>query len=459
MLREQLARFPSSAEGRKLLGTTLWSVVGEALARGLMLVSLVLVARILGQTGYGEFGLIRTTIMVFASFGGLGLGLTANRFVAQYRDRDKPYSGQIIGASYALAAVSGLLTGIVVFAGAGYLAIRVGGSPALESGLQLASAVLVLSAINGAQVGMLQGLHAYRELAFANLTQGAIGLALMIAGAHWFGLNGALGGFLLQACVGLAFYHRFIRRETARYGIPLAWSGFGRVAPVFWSFSVPVMLMSLAVAPFKWICEALLARNFGFQELGVFHASLTIANVLITAASSLHAPLVSLSASSAGTAAAARGQYLNLYGSWYLFLVLAVPVAVYPRLASLPFGGAFDTPEFCAVTLLLVLYCGMMLYYQGIMRMMALHGSMWFGFATNLFEGVSLVASFFLLRSWGVLGLGLAYVISYVVRIAISVPYLLSRDIIPRVLMRDRYFAGSLAALTVLVVVRIAGVL
>ncbi|MBK7250111.1 MAG: oligosaccharide flippase family protein [Gammaproteobacteria bacterium] len=424
-----------------------------------MLLSLVLVARIIGRAGYGEFGLIRTTIMMFVSFGGLGLGLTANRFVAQYRHRDKPHSGEIITTSYALAAVSGLLTGVAVFAGARYLAIRVGGSPALESGLRLASAVLVLSAVNGAQTGMLQGLHAYRELAIASLMQGAIGVLLMIAGARWFGLNGALGGLLLQTCSATAVSHYFIRREAVRQGIPLTWNGFARMAPVFWRFSVPVMLMGLAVAPFKWVSETLLARSFGFQTLGVFHASMTVANVLIAAASSLHAPLVSLSASAYGSASSARSQYLNLYGSWYLFLVLAVPLAAFPRLASLPFGGDFVSPDFYAVTLLLILYCGMMLYYQGIMRMMALHGSMWFGFATNLLEGASLVASFLLLKNWGALGLGVAYVVSYVVRIAASLPYLLSRGIIPRELMLDRYFAGTLAVLATLVVVRLAGVL
>ena len=59
-----------SGAARRLVGGTIWSATGEALARGSMLLSLILAARILGSAGYGELGLLRTTVATFTTLGG-----------------------------------------------------------------------------------------------------------------------------------------------------------------------------------------------------------------------------------------------------------------------------------------------------------------------------------------------------------------------------------------------------
>src|SRR5690606_9151351 len=135
----------------RLLKTTFWSAVGEGASKGLLLVATVLLARILGSEDYGQFGLVRTTINMFAVVGGLGLGLTANRYVAQFRDTDKAFSGQIIGSSYLVAACTGTLAGAAMFVGADPLASKVLGEPGIAEGLKVAALLLMLLALSGAQ--------------------------------------------------------------------------------------------------------------------------------------------------------------------------------------------------------------------------------------------------------------------------------------------------------------------
>jgi O-antigen/teichoic acid export membrane protein len=441
----------SSALGKRLITTAFWSAVGEALSRGLLLVSLVIVARILGSEGYGQFGLLRTTISMFAMVGGLGLGFTANRFVARFRDTDKEYSGQIIGSSYVVAAGFGSLVALAVFLGAETLAREALGAPELQTGLQIAAALLLLNSIAGAQSGILQGLENYRLLALGGLAQGIVGIVAFSAGAHYFGIEGALYAFLVYTAVGVATYDALIRHEVRRQGIVISYFEFARFRPLFWAFSVPAALMGVAVAPFKWLSETLLAKGSGFEQLGVFHASMTIANVFLALVSTLNSPLISVTSNLQATSGGSRMQYLNLYGSWFVFLVLATPIVLMPWLPSLVFGADFATREFHDVSLLLVLYCGLLVYYQGIMRMVALHGSLWFGLITNLCEGAALLLSFYLMRDQGVLGLAFAYICSYVVRIIVSTPFLLGRGIIMPRLLFDRYFLFSLAALCALV--------
>jgi hypothetical protein len=99
------------------------------------------------------------------------------------------------------------------------------------------------------------------------------------------------------------------------------------------------------------------------------------------------------------------------------------------------------------------------MYYQGLLRLIATRGSMWFALATNLVEGAALIGAFALLGRRGALGLGAAYVASYVVRIAVTIPVLARGDVVPRQLLWDRGFLLSLTALAALVAFQLRGAL
>jgi len=98
-LRPALDRIESSPIGYRLARGVFWSMAGAVISRSLMLAATVLVARMLGKTGFGELGMIRTTVGMFGVFAGFGLGLTATKHVAEFRRSDPDRAGRIIGLS------------------------------------------------------------------------------------------------------------------------------------------------------------------------------------------------------------------------------------------------------------------------------------------------------------------------------------------------------------------------
>src|SRR5262245_30902117 len=94
----RLSALRGSPTARQFVHAAAWSAAGEALSRGLLLLALVAAARALGADAYGQLGIVRSTINLFATIGGMGLGLMANRYVAEHRDSNREFSGQIIGA-------------------------------------------------------------------------------------------------------------------------------------------------------------------------------------------------------------------------------------------------------------------------------------------------------------------------------------------------------------------------
>ncbi len=88
-------RFRASPLSVRLARGVFWSLVGAVISRGLGVVSAIIVARLVGITAFGEFTIIQSTVGLFGTFAGLGLGITATKYVAELRETDRIRCGRV----------------------------------------------------------------------------------------------------------------------------------------------------------------------------------------------------------------------------------------------------------------------------------------------------------------------------------------------------------------------------
>jgi hypothetical protein len=81
-LHRHLTRIETSEIGSRLASGVFWSVGGTLISRGLRLCAAILVARMLGRTGYGELGMIQSIVGMFGVVAGFGLGVAVGAVVA-----------------------------------------------------------------------------------------------------------------------------------------------------------------------------------------------------------------------------------------------------------------------------------------------------------------------------------------------------------------------------------------
>ena len=93
----------------------LWSMTATVVCQALSLVASLVTARLLGKLGLGEFGMVISTAGTFGLLAGLGLGLTATKYLAELRLTDPKRAGRILSLAYQTAFVSGSLVGLVFF--------------------------------------------------------------------------------------------------------------------------------------------------------------------------------------------------------------------------------------------------------------------------------------------------------------------------------------------------------
>lgn len=273
-LRPVWHRIEASPLGYRLARGTFWSLSGMLVSRSLMLVAAVVVARLLGKTGYGEFGMIQSTVNMFGVFAGFGLGLTATKHVAEYRQNDPVRAGRIIGLSSLFTLFTGglLALGLLIFAPC--VAQYALNAPHLSGVLRIGSLILFVSALNGAQTGALSGFEAFKTVARVNLLVGFASLPMLLLGAWLGGLAGAVWALAINLLFSWALNHLALRKESRRHGVPFTLRDCVQEWPILWKFSLPVLLCGLVYIPLVWLCNAILVNQpGGYAELGVYNAS------------------------------------------------------------------------------------------------------------------------------------------------------------------------------------------
>ena len=270
VLRPGWERLKNSPLGYRLAKGAFWSLAGTVISRGLALVSLVLVARMLGKEGFGQLGVIQNTVGMFGVFAGFGMGLTATKHVAEYCMTDPQRAGRIIVFTELVTLGASLLVLAILACSARFLAQHTLAAPQLAPLLLLGSLLLPFGALNGVQTGSLSGLEAFKTIARVNLFSGLLSFPLIVCGAYAGGITGAVIGLVAAQVANCVMSHLALRREAGRFGIDFQLAGCARDRRVLWDFSLPAVIGNSVAWGANWGCAAILVNQAsGYAQMGL----------------------------------------------------------------------------------------------------------------------------------------------------------------------------------------------
>lgn len=269
-----IRRIQTSPLAYRLASGSFWVLTGTALSRGLMLLSYVFVARMLRKEVFGEFGIVQSTVGMFGIFAGLGLGMTATKYIAEFRKTDPAKAGRILTLTVIVVFVSGSAAAVVYWILAPWLAQHTLAAAHLAGVLRLGTLFMLLSALNGVQLGALSGFEAFRSIARISLLAGLATFPLIVLGTWAWDLSGAILGLIAGQGVMLVLFAIDLRSEIQRAGMSLVPAGCMREWRTLCGFSLPVFLSGVMVVPVTWACCVLLVNQpGGYAENGIFTAA------------------------------------------------------------------------------------------------------------------------------------------------------------------------------------------
>jgi O-antigen/teichoic acid export membrane protein len=339
-------RIETSPLGYRLAKGAFWSLAGSLISRGLGLLSAILVGRMLGKQEYGELGIIQNTIGMFGTLAGFGMGLTANKYVAEFKRTNPARAGRIIALASATAWISSGIMAVALLVCAPWLAAKTLAAPHLSGLLQIGGLLLLLSGVNGAQIGALSGFEAFKRIAHINLISGLLTFPLMVIGAWKWGVTGAVWGLIGSQVANCLMSFLALRVEAARHQIALRYVGCISDMGLFWSFSLPAVLVGVLNSVVSWGAGALVVNQLGgYGDMGIFNAASRVKSIPEAVLGMLVAPIIPMLSEAFG-----KSDHSSYQKTLRMFLLMStlviVPVslvqAAAPELTLLPFGGEYQ---------------------------------------------------------------------------------------------------------------------
>ena len=282
-LRSQVLLAVRSEFGRN----TIWVTAVSAIERIFAVVQTVVIARLLGITEYGIYGLLFGTIGFVASVLGLQMGLTATVYVARYRAAEKSKAAAVMAITrrFGWAVAILFVAGAIPFSET--LSRVLLGSGNYQMPLVLSAIFVGATIVSGVQDGIAQGFEIFRALAKLKIAVAILTLLSMYPMASNFGLVGVLLAVLVGLAVKYTLLNRLISQTRNDANIPKSGSGVSFRVLVA-GFALPSMVVSLGVGFITWLGMYMLSRqSSGFEQVAFVSTGLQWRGPMLLLAASL----------------------------------------------------------------------------------------------------------------------------------------------------------------------------
>lgn len=416
---------------KKIIRGSFWSLLGTSISKGLLLLSSVIIARILGPEVYGEAGIIRSTVNMFTAFAGMGLGLTATKYIAEHKKSNMYKVLKIITLSNTIAFLSGLIFSVIIIIFSSKIAIQIN-APHLVNEIKIGALMLFFNSLNGVQNGILVGFEDFKSIAKNNLWSGIFSFIVQIIATYIWGLTGAILGFGSNFLIlWILNKYSISRIIDSRNKIKIWDKSLLTEVSILWKFSLPAVLSGIMVGPITWVCNSILVNQAnGYTQMALFDVAnqwrMTIL-FIPGALSQIILPMLSSSLSN-------RDNYkiiflknlkLNILISSGMFLL----IWVFSSLISDFYGNGFQNVQ---IPLIIMALSTVLVAINNVVgQVIASQGKMWLGFILNLvWAMILIIASYIMLYIYklGATGLAISYFISYfihsILQLLIAMKYL-----------------------------------
>jgi O-antigen/teichoic acid export membrane protein len=339
----------NNAEILLLAKNVAWSSTGVVLAQVVTLLSYMLLARYIGKEPFGQFTIIQSTANAVSTFAGLGLAVTATKYIAELRLRDPVRAGSTFTL---IAMITVLWTGllaVVIWIAAPQIATEVLKRSELVSAVRIGSILLFFTTLMNVQNGALAGFESFDAAAKTSMLRGFLILPFLLLGAAMGGVSGAVLGFAMASAVTCTINQGLLWRRCKIHSMVLSLRGGLKEIRFLAVFSIPALLTNIVPAPCLALAQTLLIRQpGGYGSLAVFTAAFQLRTGIVLLPALLSQPLVPMLARSSGSPLSSRRGLMR--ATCVATLAVSVPLAgivcCFPKYLMLAYGRSFagNTP-------------------------------------------------------------------------------------------------------------------
>lgn len=409
----------SSTLLKRIMNAFVFGIGGAVGSRALFMLSGIIISRVLGKEHYGQFSMINSTVTLFVTFSGIGIGATLTRYVALYRNQTDKL-GNIVGTLSRFVELISILMSAILFLNSSKLSFWVSGNGLLTNYFRITSLIIFISTLASLQQSILLGMEKYKKSAKIELIR--CGVYLIIGGffSIYKGVNGAVWALLITHFLRFYLMYNENRKEYKENNIIISYNFNSGIRKILLQFTIPSFVASLFVMPVNWINNSILTRQVGFGELAIFAVAqqwMTIVTYVPSQMGQIKPIYTDLFAQNKCIELKRIFKNITL-SSIALVLPIALIGITFSKYILNFYGNGY---EYGYITFVLLMIAAFLITLQSqVGALLEAVGKMWAGFFLNFIWSVVIVGIFYYLRGWGSMGYAMAYCIAYAIHNILS---------------------------------------
>lgn len=322
--------------------------IATSIERGLQFLGHLLAARIGGTTVFGAYSLALTTANSVATYAGVGIGITANRFSGMYPFGSRQYP-RLQRALALMSTQSALLAAAALWFLAAPLAARLVRNPALTGLLKLAAlssaAIILLECMRG----FLTGQRRYTALLVLSILAGG-GMLLTVPAASLIGAKAMIAGQAAVATVAVAVCVLFAGRLGIRSTAPPEGDDGPKLRLSYvWLFGVGQLFGVVGLnAAGLWTASLVSRADQTLLQMSFYVAATQIRNVIAMIPGLVQQSCYAMLGEESAGGYGGPGRVLiasTLLASLLALALTGTAIAVLPWALRLAYGNAFRGAE------------------------------------------------------------------------------------------------------------------
>lgn len=262
----------------KMFKDSFWALFGNAANKGLALVAGVLIARFLGTELYGEYGMIKNTLLYIAVFSTFGLGFTSTKFVSQSKEKSPEKLPIIINAASCVSIIFSGIMCLFVLVFAEQIAHFLEAEN-LTDILRYTAVTIVFNSLATVQIGILAGLQEFKASAYINFVVGLITFVSSVLLTYFYSLEGAIIALLISNIINCVLNLLYIQKKQSVF-VKSAEQMLAEAKTMI-KFSTPIAIQELAFSVSFWLSNLLLIKMANYSELGLYSAAAQWAGAIL----------------------------------------------------------------------------------------------------------------------------------------------------------------------------------
>ena len=374
-----------------------------------------ILAILLGPTGIGVLGLIMSTTKLISSLTNFGLGISAVKEIAvAFELTDKKQLSKTIVIVKRWFWYTGLFGAILTLILSSFLSELTFGNKDYTIAFVWLSITLLLNQLTSGSFVFLQGLRKLKYLAKANVVGAALGLLASIPVYYYLGVEGIVPAMIITSVLGFLVAYYFTRKVHTK-PIDVTFKETKKKGKGMLAMGFMLSISGIMVLGVSYVIRIFINNNGGVEDVGLYNAGIAIIStyvgLLFTAMETDYFPRLSAIIHDNKKAIELINQQAEI-AILILAPVLIIFIVFVEWIITILYSAEFTPIKemiyWAAIGMFFKVAAWVVAFFfiaKGASKLF-----FWNELVTNVYTLILNLAGYYF---WGLMGLGLSYLISY----------------------------------------------